>query len=133
MENVQTNGFKTVDEYLATITDNSKRALLDQLRRTIKHTVPDADEVISYQMPAYHYKGILIYFAAWKNHWALYPASATLKEVFKKDLSRYKQTKGAIQFPWDEPFPEALVTKLVRMRADENLKKAMSKTLSKKN
>lgn len=105
---------------------------MERLRAVIKQAVPEADEVISYQMPAYKYNGILIYFAAWKNHWALYPASALIKETFKEDLSGYKQTKGAIQFPWDEPFPEALVTKLVKKRAEENREKAIAKAPSTK-
>ncbi|WP_353195864.1 DUF1801 domain-containing protein [Parapedobacter defluvii] len=124
MENTQANNINTVDQYLASIGEDSKRALLERLRAIIKQAVPEADEVISYKMPTYKYNGILIYFAAWKNHWALYPANATLKETFKEELSRYKQTKGAIHFPWEEPLPEALITRLVKKRAAENKEKA---------
>jgi len=132
MENIQASNFGTVDEYVATITDNRKKALMERLRTVIKRTVPEAHELISYQMPTYKYNGILIYFAAWKNHWALYPASAMIKETFKKDLFDYKQTKGAIQFPWDEPFPEALIIRLIKKRAEENIEKAMVKATSAK-
>ncbi len=124
MENTQANNINTVDQYLASIGEDSKRALLERLRAIIKQAVPEADEAISYKMPTYKYNGILIYFAAWKNHWALYPANATLKETFKEELSRYKQTKGAIHFPWEEPLPEALITRLVKKRAAENKEKA---------
>lgn len=132
MENDQTNGLKTVDEYLATIADDRKRALLEQLRVVIKCAVPEANEGISYQMPTYYYEGILIYFAAWKNHWALYPVGTSLKEAFKNDLARYKQTKGSIHFPWGEPFPDALVTQLIKRRAEENIEKGMAKPTSKR-
>lgn len=105
---------------------------MEQLRTVIKKAAPEADELISYQMPAYKYQGILIYFGAWKNHWALYPASATIKEIFKKDLANYKQTKGAIQFPWDQPFPETLINKLIKRRVKENMEKARTKETSSK-
>ncbi|GGC32458.1 hypothetical protein GCM10011386_25770 [Parapedobacter defluvii] len=127
MENTQANNINTVNQYLTSIGEDSKRALLERLRAIIKQAVPEADEVISYKMPTYKYNGILIYFAAWKNHWALYPANATLKETFKEELSRYKQTKGAIHFPWEEPLPEALITRLVKKRAAENKEKAKAK------
>jgi len=132
MENAQANHFNTVDEYLATLTDDRKKAIMEQLRTVIKQAVPEADELISYQMPAYRYHGILIYFGAWKSHWAIYPASATIKATLKKDLSNYKQTKGAIQFPWDQPFPETLITKLVKKRREENIEKARTKGTSSK-
>lgn len=125
------NNFNNVDEYLSTITNDSQRHTLGQVRAIIKKTAPEAEEVISYQMPAYRYQGILVYFAAWKNHWGLYPASSAIKEAFKEELSGYKQTKGAIQFPWDEPFPETLLTRLVEWRMAENLRG--SRTKSEKN
>lgn len=120
MESTETTGFKNVDEYLAAITDSEQRAILERVRTLIKRTVPDAEETISYQMPAYRYLGILVYFAAWKNHWGFYPASNAIKDAFEDELAHFKQTKGAIQFPWEETFPETLIIKLVKKRVEEN-------------
>ncbi len=113
--------FRDVDEYLTHVQDRGQRQMLEQLRDTIKQTVPEATEIISYQMPAYTYHGILLYFAAWKNHWGLYPASQAIKDTFRDELARYKQTKGAIQFPWDEPFPKTLIIRIIKKRMAENL------------
>ena len=120
MESTKTTGFKNVDEYLASITDSKQRAILERVRTLIKRTAPDAEETISYQMPAYRYHGILVYFAAWKNHWGFYPVSNAIKATFEDELAHYKQTKGAIQFPWEEPFPETLIIRLVKKRVEEN-------------
>ncbi|GGG73949.1 hypothetical protein GCM10007415_01700 [Parapedobacter pyrenivorans] len=120
MESAKKTSFNNVDEYLASVADAKQRSILERVRTTIKRTVPDAEETISYQMPAYRYHGILLYFAAWKNHWGLYPASNSIKETFRDELAHYKQTKGAIQFPWDDPFPDALLIKLIKKRVEEN-------------
>lgn len=120
MESAKKTSFNNVEEYLASVADARQRSILERVRTTIKRTVPDAEETISYQMPAYRYHGILLYFAAWKNHWGLYPASNSIKETFRDELAHYKQTKGAIQFPWDDPFPDALLIKLIKKRVEEN-------------
>lgn len=120
MERAKKTSFNNVEEYLASVADARQRSILERVRTTIKRTVPDAEETISYQMPAYRYHGILLYFAAWKNHWGLYPASNSIKETFRDELAHYKQTKGAIQFPWDDPFPDALLIKLIKKRVEEN-------------
>ena len=131
MEKTKASGFSDVDGYLAAITDAKQKAILERVRATIRRAVPEAEELISYQMPAYKYNGVIVYFAAWKNHWGFYPASTAIKETFRDELSGYKQTKGAIQFPWDAPFPEDLVIRLVRKRVEENSAAARHKTTKK--
>ena len=113
---------KNVDEYIANYPINIQKKL-EEVRATIKKAVPQAEEVISYQMPAFSYKGVLVYFAAQTNHIGLYPTASGV-ETFKKELANYKTSKGAIQFPHDEPLPLDLITKIVVFRLQENLKKA---------
>lgn len=100
--------------------------ILEELRSIIKKAAPAAEEKISYQMPAFEFKGILVYFAAHKNHIGFYPTSSGV-EVFKKELSGYNYSKGAIQFPIDKPLPISLITKIVTFRVKENLGKAETK------
>jgi len=88
---------------------------LIQLREIIKRCAPDAQEVISYQMPAYKLNGILLYFAAHKNHIGFYPGVSTI-EAFKEELSNYKLSKGTVQFQHKDPFPTELIEKLIRFR-----------------
>ncbi|WP_257657205.1 iron chaperone [Parapedobacter lycopersici] len=121
MEKIQTNKASNVAEYIASVPDSGHRATLEQVRAIIKNAAPGVEESISYQIPAYRYHGVLIYFGAWKNHWALYPVSQAMKETFNDQLAAYKLTKGGIQFPWDEPFPRELITRLVAERIAENL------------
>ena len=118
--------FKTVDEYI-TLQPKNVKPLLQQLRKTIKEVAPDAEELISYNMPGYKLKGMLVYFAAWKEHIGFYGASSTLVEKFKKELSGYELSKGTIKFPLDLPLPLTLITKIVKYRAKENLEKAAAK------
>ena len=74
---------------------------------------PDAEEVISYQMPAYKYYGMLVYFAAYENHIGFYPTASGI-ETFKKELSIFKGAKGSVQFPLDKPLPFRLITQIVK-------------------
>jgi uncharacterized protein YdhG (YjbR/CyaY superfamily) len=122
--------FKTIDEYIATFPMDVQRKL-DEMRATIKETAPEATEKISYQMPTFYLNGNLVYFAAFKNHIGFYPIPTGI-EKFKKELSVYKTTKGAVQFPLDQPLPLDLVRKIVKFRVAENLKKAEEKSLKKK-
>lgn len=133
MEKKTAGGFNNVDEYLATVTDRKQKAVLERVRKIIKQAAPEAEETISYQMPAYRHHGMLVYFAAWKNHWGFYPVSAAIKETFKDELSGYKQTKGAIQFPWNQPLPEELLARLVRKRVEEHSEAARLKATQKTN
>jgi uncharacterized protein YdhG (YjbR/CyaY superfamily) len=113
---------KNIDEYIATAPENV-RATLERLRLTIKKAAPKAEEVISYQMPAFKYHGMLVYFAAFKNHIGFYPTSTGIK-AFQKEFSNYKWSKGGVQFPIDKPLPLGLITRIVKFRAKENAEKA---------
>jgi len=122
--------FKTIDEYIATFPKETQ-SLLKQIRATIKAAAPEAEEKISYQMPTFFLKGNLVHFAAFKNHIGFYPVPTGI-EKFKKDLSIYKTTKGAVQFPLDKPLPLELITKIVKFRLAENIRKAEEKAHKKK-
>lgn len=106
------------------------QAMLQKLRAAIKAAAPMAEEVISYQMPAYTYNGMLVYFAAYKNHIGFYPTGSGI-EAFKKELSVYKGSKGAVQFPLDKPLPLALIKQIVKFRVLMNLEKEQLKKTKK--
>jgi uncharacterized protein YdhG (YjbR/CyaY superfamily) len=110
----------TIDEYLAGF-PRPARNVLQQVRRTIRKAVPDAQETISYNIPAYKLNGhALIYFAGWKAHYSLYPANARLIAAFKKDLAKYEYNdKGTIRFPLDQPIPEKLIAGIAKFREKE--------------
>ena len=129
MEN-QKRDFSSIDQYIATFSDDIQRILVE-MRTAIKSAAPLADEKISYQMPTFYLKGNLVHFAALKNHIGFYPTPSGI-EAFKDETSMYKSTKGALQFPIDQPLPFELITKIVKFRVDENLKKAEEKTGKKK-
>jgi len=113
--------FKDIDSYIAEqVPDVRER--LELIRQAIKTTVPKAEEVISYGMPAFKYHGMLVYFAAFKNHIGFY-ALPSGNAAFQKELSVYKQGKGSIQFPLDKPLPLALIKKIVKYRVKENIEK----------
>lgn len=114
-------GFETVDDYLALQTSEAK-VLLEAIRKTIKETAPQAEECISYQMPAYKFKGPLVYFAAYKNHIGFYPTGSGIK-AFQKEIEGYKNSKGAVQFPLNQPIPHDLIRKMVVFKMEENLNK----------
>ena len=115
---------KDVDEYISMFSDNIQELLIE-LRATIKEAAPEAEEVISYQMPAYKFHGVLIYFAAFKNHIGLYPRVSGI-ETFKNELSVYKGAKGSVQFPLNKPLPLDLIARIVKFRVTENLKQIKS-------
>ncbi len=111
--------FKTIDEYIKA-SPKDVQSILQRLRLTIQKAAPEAVETISYQMPTFKLNGKgLVYFAAFKNHIGFYPIPSGI-EAFKKELSRYKQGKGSVQFPIDKPIPYDLVRRIVRFRAKEN-------------
>jgi uncharacterized protein YdhG (YjbR/CyaY superfamily) len=116
--------FKSVDDYIATQPE-TVRAILQRVRGTIRKAVPRAQEVISYQIPAYKLDGgAVIYFAGWKEHYSLYPASDRLVKAFKGDLAPYKVSKGTIRFPLNAPVPAKLIADIARFRAKETLERA---------
>ena len=113
--------FKTIDEYIDTFPEDV-RAILNELRQTIRETAPEAKETISYQMPTFTLNGNLVHFAAFKQHIGFYPTPTGI-DAFKEDLSRYKGAKGSVQFPIDQPLPLPLIRRIVKYRVEENLKK----------
>ena len=116
---------QNVDEYFSGF-PNDIQKLLKQMRATIKKAAPKAEEVISYAIPGYLLEGMLVYFAAFKNHIGFYPGAAGIA-AFKKELSVYKSAKGSVQFPLDNPLPLSLVTRIVKFRIRQNLDKAALK------
>jgi len=113
--------FKTVHEYISTFPAATQR-ILKKLHKTIKEAAPEADELISYNMPAFKFHGVLVYYAAYKNHIGFYPTGSGI-EAFKKEIAGYKNSKGAVQFPLDKPLPLDLITKMVKFKVKTNLKK----------
>lgn len=120
-----TDTFKDIDAYISHQPEKT-REILEKIRQTIKSVAPKAEEVISYQMPAFKYHGMLVYFAAFKNHIGFYSLPSGNNE-FKKELSIYKSGKGSVQFPLDKPIPYALIKKIVKFRMKENLEKEKKK------
>ena len=118
----------TVDEYMADFPADVKKRM-QQLRKTIKAGAPNADELISYQMPGYKYFGMLVYFAAYKNHIGFYPGTGGLLE-FYKELSSFKSAKGSVQFPHDRPIPYDMISKIVKFRVKQNEEKLSLKRSS---
>ena len=116
----------TIDEYLATLS-NDKRAALEKLRRDIKSAAPRAEECISYQLPGFRLDGrMLASFGAWKDHCAFYPGAFPI-EANKKDLKAYKTSKGTIQFPAEKPLAATLVRKLIKSAIAERAAKKLRK------
>jgi uncharacterized protein YdhG (YjbR/CyaY superfamily) len=110
----------SVDAYLARL-PNAPRAALEQLRETIKAVAPEATETISYQMPAFRLDGrFLVWYAAFKDHCSLFPATEKVLEAHATALKPYFSGKGTIRFTVEEPLPAALVKKIVRTRIEEN-------------
>ena len=117
--------YSTVDEYIEA-SPADVRAALQQMRETIRRAAPGAEEVISYQMPAFRLNGILVYYAAHPKHVGFYPTSSGI-EAFREELASYKTSKGAVQFPLGKPMPLDLVERIVAFRVSENLKKSVKK------
>ncbi len=118
--------FKTVDEYFSTL-PREKRKLLKELRDTIKEAAPYAEEVVSYNMPAFRYYGMLVYYMAHTEHIGFYPGNKAVNEVFKNELTVYKTSKGTIQFPLNKTIPKRLIKNIVKFRIKENLEKSKTK------
>lgn len=111
--------YKSVDDYINAQPPKT-RAVLKQVRDILRRALPKADEVISYQIAAYKIDGVAaVFFAGWKSHFSLYPASAALVAAFEKELAKYEVSKGTIRFPLSEPVPERLITRIAKFRAKE--------------
>ena len=124
------SGINSIDEYIATFPKDIQK-ILEELRATIKAAAPDAEEKISYQMPTFFLNGNLVHFAAFKKHIGFYPTPSGI-EAFQKELSVYNGAKGSVQFPIDEPMPLKLISRIVKFRVAENIKKAKIKSVTKK-
>ena len=116
---------KNVDHYIS-LQPIEIQGKLNQLRKLIKDNAPDVLEVISYNMPAYKLNGMLIYFAAHKNHIGLYPMAAGI-EAFKDELKKYETSKGTVQFPHNKSLPVTMIKKIIQFMVKQNLEKAKSK------
>jgi uncharacterized protein YdhG (YjbR/CyaY superfamily) len=110
---------KSFDEYLAGVPEPA-RSTLNEMRAAIRSAVPpEATETISYRIPAFKYKRVLVWFAAFSNHCSLFP-TASVVETFKNELKDFTTSKGTIHFPTDKPLPTALIKKLVKARVAQN-------------
>jgi uncharacterized protein YdhG (YjbR/CyaY superfamily) len=110
---------KNIDEYLARVPQPA-RSTLSRIRAVIRSVAPpESTETISYGIPAFKYKGMLVWFAAFSKHCSLFPGSSVI-EAFKDELEGFSISKGTIQFPVDKPLPVALVKKLVKARIAQN-------------
>ncbi len=116
---------QTIDEYIAGFPPEVQEKL-QKVRETIRKAAPDAQERISYKMPAFTLNGNLVYFSAFKNHIGFYPIPSGIAR-FEKELAPYKRAKGSVQFPLDKPIPYGLITRIVKFRAKENLKKVKAR------
>jgi uncharacterized protein YdhG (YjbR/CyaY superfamily) len=117
--------YQDVDQYISTF-PLATQELLQALRACILTNAPEAEECISYNMPAYKHKGILVYFAGYKKHVGFYPTGSGVQHFLPR-LAHYKTSKGAIQLPLNEAIPEELIAEIVRFRVEENLKKQQAK------
>ena len=113
---------KDIDEYIASFPRDVQK-LLEQFRATIRKAAPEAQEVISYGMPAFKLEGMLVWFAAHSKHIGFYPRVSAIA-AFEKELAIYKGAKGSVQFPFDKPLPLRVVSKIVKFRVKENLARA---------
>lgn len=110
---------ESVDDYLHLQAD-AVRPLLERVRAAIRKALPDADESISYKIPAYKLRGrAILYFAAWKNHYSVYPVTAVLVSELGNELAGYEVNKGTIRFPFNKPVPVRLIQRIARIRAKE--------------
>jgi len=125
---VKKRHFQSIDEYIY-IFPRDVQVVLQNMRQAIRGVAPDAEETISYQIPTFKLNHNLVHFAAYKNHIGFYPTSSGIK-AFKKELSSYKCSKGAVQFPLDMPVPFGLVKKIVMFRVKEELEKNKNKNQS---
>ena len=111
-------GGKTVEDYLSAVPEPA-RSTLNKVRATIASVVPkETEEVISYGMPAFKYKKVLVWYAAFADHCSLFPTASTMAK-FEEELKGYKVSKGTVQFPSDRPMPATLLTKIVKARLAE--------------
>lgn len=123
---MESNTAKNIDDYIAAF-PGEVQDMLQQIRATIQKVVPDAQEDIKYAIPTFVLNGKnLVHFAAFKHHIGFYPTPTGI-ESFKKELSKYKQGKGSVQFPLDQPMPLKLITEIVKFNVARNAEAAGKK------
>ncbi len=115
----------TVDDYLKNQPPAVRRRL-KEIRTIVREAAPDANEKISYRMPAFFLHGFIVYFAAFKKHIGFYPGASGIAS-FRDEIRGFKSAKGSVQFPHDRPLPVELIRKIVKYRVSENLRKAKKK------
>lgn len=121
---------QTIDDYLALQPAVAQMAL-ERVRRAIAKAVPDAEECISYSIPAFRYNGrVLLYFAGWKEHYSIYPASDAMVAAFEGKLDEYRVSKGTLRFPLAKAVPATLIGRIAKYRAQE-MDARKAKTVSK--
>src|SRR5215212_8009309 len=114
--------FRSIEDYFDAFPPHTK-AVLIEMRKTVTKAAPAAEEVISYNMPALKQNGMVIFYGAYKAHIGFYPTPSGI-EAFKKELSKYECSKGAVRFPLDKPLPVKLISKMVKFRVALNQEKA---------
>jgi uncharacterized protein YdhG (YjbR/CyaY superfamily) len=123
--------FTSINEYISTLPENAQKAM-EEIIMTIKTMVPNAEERISYNMPAFKVNGeYFIHFSAWKNHIGMYPIPAG-NEAFQKQIEPYRSAKSSLNFPLNKPMPIKLIEKFIKFRVAENLKDARTKAVKEK-
>ena len=126
------NDYKSVDEYISAQPEELRDAL-QRVRSTIRKAVPEAAEVISYKMPTYKLRGNrVLYFAGWKQHYALYAATDSVVAAFKNELAPYEIDKGTIRFPLSAPVPVKLIERIAKFRAKEVVEREEAKATARK-
>jgi uncharacterized protein YdhG (YjbR/CyaY superfamily) len=118
-------GFLSIDEYIRSRPKGQQKSL-KEIRKAIREALPEAKETISYRMPAFYLKGILLYFASYDRHIGLYPTSSGI-EAFAKEFGSYKSAKGSVQFPLGKPMPLDLIVRIAKFRARENEDRFLAK------
>jgi uncharacterized protein YdhG (YjbR/CyaY superfamily) len=113
---------KNIDEYIATFPPNIQK-ILERIRKTIKKAAPEAEEAVKYGIPTFTLNGNLVHFGGYSEHIGFYPDPRGIDEL-KKELAPYQAGKGTLRFPLDKPMPYDLITKVVKVRVEQNLKKA---------
>ncbi len=122
---MKNNPAKDIDEYIERNPEDIRK-ILQKIRMTIRKSAPEAEEVISYQMPAFKQGGILVYFAAFSDHISFFPTSSGVAN-FKKELKNFETSKGTIKFLLDKPIPYELISKITEFRVKENKEKIKQK------
>jgi len=119
---------QNIDEYIAGF-PSAVQEILQKIRITIRNAAPEAEETISYKMPTFTLQGNLVHFAAYKKHIGFYPAPNG-NEEFKEELEKYGAGKGTLQFPYEQPIPFTLISRIVKLRVQENTEKAKNRVSS---